>query len=91
MNTSLSRHTWIATASVTLALAFLLGLGRARYSSAKGCRSYISADVVTAVHICMDHLSISRSIPTACHPFPAKRRWLRSFWIVGAHGMHNEM
>src|SRR2546423_10775868 len=58
---------------------------RARYSSAKGCRSYFSADVVTAVHIGMDNLPVSRLIPTACNPFPAKRRWLRLFWIVGGN------
>ncbi len=58
---------------------------RARYSSAKGCRSYFSANVVTAVHIGMDHLPISRSIPTACNPLPTKRRWLRSFGIVGGN------
>src|SRR5258708_30199455 len=33
----------------------------------------------------MDHLPISRSIPTTCNPFPAKRRWLRLFWIVGGN------
>ncbi len=33
----------------------------------------------------MDHLSVSRAVPTACNPFPAKLMGLRSFWIVGGN------